>query len=143
MRITASAAPALHHDDFLARLNQVRDDFASRSIAGNRAQWNLDTHILTAVPGFALGAALAPIFRDKVALAAERYQRVDRRRGDQDHVAAFATVAAIWPAARNVRFAAKVTHTIATVATLHIKLCFIEKHRPECTLLPECHHSAE
>ena len=61
------------------------------------------------------GAMFAGIGR-KFAFVRKRLQRVQVGVDHQDHIAAMAAIAAIWPAAINVLFAPKVDDAIAAIA---------------------------
>ena len=63
--------------------------------------------------------------RFEARLAAERNQSIERAPNDKDHIAAFATIAAAWPAARDEFLAAKMDDAIAPFAALYMDFCFV------------------
>src|SRR5262245_44375921 len=88
---------------------------ASTSVDHQSAGWDFDDQV-GAVAAVAIGASPAlSVLGFPLPALGERGQAVDARRGDDDHVAAVPSVAAVGPAARHVLLASE-AHAAVTAA---------------------------
>ncbi len=77
---------------------------------------------------FAAAPAPGAVFRLEVGPIAEFHQGAQSLIGDEDHIAAFAPVAAIGAAGRDILLPAKANHPITAIAGFHPDYRLIDKH---------------
>src|SRR5947209_3037477 len=101
MLVAAPAAPAFDHDYFLVRVDEIGQHRTRIGGADPRTVRHQDPAVLTARPAAVGTPAGTAILGNITMFTAEGNQGIDSRYGFDDHVATFATIAAIGTAARN------------------------------------------
>ena len=146
--ITSAAGAALGHQQALLRGRQLTDLVTAFDVSNNRAQGHLDLAVRTRVAGTLPGTAALAIAGLKTAGIAEISEGVKARIADEPDTPSTATVTAVGSTSRDKLLAPETQLAVATVASPHDYLCFIDKlhdldpedfpQRPARSFGPKC-----
>src|SRR5207248_2625117 len=125
-RVPSAAATAARRNVAVAVTDQVGDDGAVTRL-DSRALRDAHHEIVARGPGPTFARTMRARGGTAVRMVPEREQRRDVAIGPQDDVAALAAVAAVRPAAGNVRFAAEGHRPGAAVPAPHVDLRLVDE----------------
>lgn len=126
MHVAQAALAALGHQQAIAMLGQVADDFVGLHVHHHGADRHHDDAVFAALAvGLATHAVLAAL-RLEGPLMPEVDQRIDVLVGHDPHAAAVTAVATIGPTERDELLAAKADTAIAAIAGTDQDFCFVD-----------------
>jgi len=126
--IALTAAAALGNDLLLSFFREIGNDFAGLEVLEDGADRYADAQILATFSVHFPVHAVAAVLGDKLVLEAEVLERGQFLSGVEDHVAAFATVAAVRAAVRDKFLCVKRYHSVTAVAGFDVDFRVIDKH---------------
>ncbi|MCG3120104.1 MAG: hypothetical protein ALAOOOJD_02724 [bacterium] len=138
-RIAAAAAAALGDDHALIFVHEIGKHRAGLRLFHHGSRRHVEHHLSAAVPGFIRAFAVFAAFGAKMFAHLKILQRAHAAIDCDDHIAAFAAIAAV-RAAFGHKFLAPETHTAAAAAAgFYVNFGVIDKHKliavPRCWLL--------
>ena len=125
--VAPAAAAAARHNRLLAVLDQIDEQLVGVAQI-DRSAWRHEHDFVFAASSLLVVAfAVAPTIGAEMNLKLKWQERVHVLVDAQDHAAAIAAVAAVWPAARDVFLAPKGDDAVAAATAIHIDSRFVKK----------------
>jgi len=128
MLIPASTAPAVRHQNSLARRSQIRQRFSGLIVEDQRADRDPQNHFVTGVAGAVGSFAVAPAVGFEFAVVSVAQQCVVVGICFQVDAAAMATVPARGAATRHEFFAAERDAAVTSTACFYENFGFVDEH---------------
>ncbi len=128
MLVAASAAPPFEDCQFLTGLSQITDEFAGIRIKNDCAWRHMNNEVFTISPRHLRRSALNAFLSLEFLILAKGRKCIERRLDLKDDIATLPTIAAIGSAQGDEFLAAKMHHTIATLAGFYVNYYLICKH---------------
>jgi len=126
--VSAAAAAALRHADRGPGLVEVAEEEARGGVEDECADGDVDAEVLSAGSRLVLSLSRSAVLGDEVSAEGQFVEGVEGWVGDEDDVAALATIAAVWSSARDEFLSAETDAAVAAVACPDVEDRLVNEH---------------